>query len=141
MDIGWVRNLTVGRMMRRDVRTIRGDTPIAAFRRQVPLGSADRVVVTDEAGRYAGVVLTAEAHAADETVTRVSEVLHYPKNMLLPQMTIKEAVQMFEQTESDALAVVDGAEGRKVIGMLTEQFALRRYTEELDRQRRELSGE
>ncbi len=141
VDIGWVRNLTVGRMMRKDVRTVRGDTPMAAFRRQVPLGSADRVVIIDEGGRYAGVVLTAEAHAADETVTRVAEVLHYPKSVLLPQMTIKEAVQMFEQTESDALAVVDGMETRNVLGLLTEQFALRRYTEELDRQRRELSGE
>ena len=141
VDIGWVRNLTVGRMMRKDMRTIRGDTTIAAFRRQVPLGSADRVVVTDEAGRYAGVVLTPEAHGADDTVTRISEILHYPKAVLLPQMTIKEAVQMFESTESDALAVVDAADTRTVIGLLTEQFALRRYTEELDRQRRDLSGE
>ena len=141
VDIGWVRSLTVGRMMRRDMRTIRADTTISAFKRQVPLGSADRVVVTDEAGRYAGVVLTPEAHGADETLTRVSEILHYPKAMLLPQMTIKEAVQMFESTESDALAVVDAADTRKVIGLLTEQYALRRYTEELDRQRRDLSGE
>ena len=141
VDIGWVRSLTVGRMMRRDMRTIRADTTLSAFKRQVPLGSADRVVVTDEAGRYAGVVLTPEAHGADETVTRVSELLHYPKAMLLPQMTIKEAVQMFESTESDALAVVDAADTRNVIGLLTEQYALRRYTEELDRQRRDLSGE
>jgi CIC family chloride channel protein len=131
----------VGRMMRKDMRTIRADTALSAFRRQVPLGSADRVVVTDEAGRYAGIVLTPEAHGADDTITRVSEILHYPKDVLLPQMTIKEAVQMFESTESDALAVVDAANTRNVIGLLTEQFALRRYTEELDRQRRDLSGE
>ncbi len=37
--------------------------------------------------------------------------------------------------------MVDGAETMKVIGLLTEQYALRRYSEELDRQRRELSGE
>jgi CIC family chloride channel protein len=141
VDIGWVRSLTVGRMMRKDMRTIRADTALSAFRRQVPLGSADRVVVTDEAGRYAGIVLTPEAHGADDTITRVSEILHYPKDVLLPQMTIKEAVQMFESTESDALAVVDAANTRNVIGLLTEQFALRRYTEELDRQRRDLSGE
>jgi CIC family chloride channel protein len=141
VDVGWVRSLTVGRMMRKDMRTVRNDTTISAFKRQVPLGSADRVVVTDESGRYAGVVLTPEAHAADESVTRVAEILHHSKDMLLPQMTIKEAVQMFESTESDALAVVDAADTRNVIGLLTEQHALRRYTEELDRQRRELSGE
>ena len=141
VDVGWVRNLTVGRMMRRDMRTMRADTTVAAFRRQIPLGSADRVVVTDEAGKYAGIALTPEVHGAEEAVTRVSDMLHYAKDVLLPQMTIKEAVQMFESTESDALAVVDGVETRKVIGLLTEQYALRRYTEELDRMRRDLAGE
>jgi len=141
VDIGWMRNLTVGRMMRRDMRTMRGDTTVAAFRRQVPLGAVDRVVVTDEAGRYGGIVLTAEVHAAEEGVSRINELLHYPNSALLPQTTIKEAVQMFESSESDALAVIDGAETQKVIGLLTEQYALRRYSEELDRQRRELSGE
>ena len=141
VDVGWVRNLTVGRMMRRDMRTMRSDTTITAFRRQVPLGATDRVVVTDESERYAGLVLTPEAHGTDETVTRVSEILHNTKDVLLPQMTIKEAVQMFETTESDALVVVDGADTRKVIGLLTEQYALRRYTEELDRLRRDLSGD
>ncbi len=48
-DVGWIRNLTVGRLMRRDVRTVRADTNLAAFRRQFPLGSATRVVALDEA--------------------------------------------------------------------------------------------
>jgi CIC family chloride channel protein len=30
---------------------------------------------------------------------------------------------------------------KRVVGILTEQHTLRRYTEELDRRRRELSGE
>jgi CIC family chloride channel protein len=37
--------------------------------------------------------------------------------------------------------VVDGPETKRVIGLLTEHYALRRYSEELDRRRRELSGE
>jgi CIC family chloride channel protein len=36
---------------------------------------------------------------------------------------------------------VDGVETRQVLGLLTEQYALRRYAEELDRRRRDLSGE
>ena len=56
-------------------------------------------------------------------------------------MTIKEAVQIFETAESDELAVVDSAENMRVIGVLTEQYALRRYSEELEKRRRELSGE
>src|SRR6185437_11789889 len=141
VDVGWMRNLTVGRMMRREVRTVRADTPLTAFRRDFPLGATQRVVAVDEADRYAGVVVLAEAHADTEGITRVSDILHYQDAMLLPQMTIKEAVAMFETAESDALAVVDGPESRHVIGLLTEQYALRRYSEELDRRREELSGE
>ena len=54
---------------------------------------------------------------------------------------IAAAIALFERAESDALVVVDSLESRNVIGLLTEQHALRRYSEELDRSRRELSGE
>jgi len=156
VDIGWMRNLTVGRMMRRELRTVRGDTTLASFRRDFALGVADRVVVVDDAGKYAGIVLVAEAHTqANEVAGKgavgkgtlgkgtgtVMDLLHSEQDMLTPQMTIKEAVALFEAAEADALAVVDSAENRKVIGLLTEQYALRRYSEELERRRRELSGE
>jgi CIC family chloride channel protein len=141
VDIGWMRNLTVGRMMRREMRTVRADTPIAAFKRDFPLGSHQRVVAMDENDRYAGIVLPAEVHADADENHAVRDLLHYTDTALLPQMTIKEAVAMFENAESDALAVVDGPESRRVIGLLTEQYALRRYSEELDRRRRDLSGE
>ena len=142
VDIGWMRNLTVGRMMRREVRTVRSDTPLSSFRRDFPLGATTQVVVVDDAGRYKGLALVSEAHASTvEAHPRVGSILHDTDVVLVPQMTIKEAVAQFEAAESDALAVVDSREGRKVIGLLTEQYALRRYSEELDRQRRELSGE
>ena len=142
VDIGWVRSLTVGRMMRREVRTVRSDLTLASFRRDFPLGSHSRVVVVDTADRYAGIVPVAEAHAVDlDPTTKLAELLHDAKNTLLPQMTVKEAIETFERAEADALAVVDTTEGLRVIGLLTEQHALRRYSEELDRRRRELSGE
>ncbi len=141
VDIGWMRNLTVGRMMRREVRTARADTPLTAFRRDFPLGATQRVVAVDENDRYAGIVVLAEAHADTGEASRIADIVHYKDAALLPQMTIKEAVAMFENAESDALAVVDGAESKRVIGLLTEQYALRRYSDELDRRRRELSGE
>ena len=141
VDIGWMRNLTVGRMMRRDIRTVRADTPIAAFRRDFPLGATQRVIVLDQADRYAGIALVPEIHAADAATGRIADLLHYRDAVLLPQMTVKEAATAFETAESDALAVVESRESGRVIGLLTEQYALRRYSEELDRRRRELSGE
>lgn len=144
-DIGWMRNLTVGRLMRRDPRTVRMDTLLAAFRRQVPLGSTGRVVVLDESGRYAGIVLLAEAHARDldekAGEMRLEALLRFRDAVLIPSQNIKEAAHLFESSEADALAVVDDLQSRKVLGLLTEQHALRRYAEELERRRRELAGE
>jgi CIC family chloride channel protein len=136
-----MRNLTVGRMMRREVRTVRIDTPLSAFRRDFPLGATSRAVVVDETNRYGGIVLLSEAHALDRNAETLADLLHHQNDVLLPQMTVKDAIAMFEEAESDALAVVDGRDTRRVIGLLTEQYALRRYSEELDRRRRELSGE
>jgi CIC family chloride channel protein len=143
-DVGRIRALTVGRLMRRDVRTIRADMRIGAVRREFPLGSTQRVVVLDAAELYAGIALIAEIHSLElngDTDTRtVGEFLHYPSDMLEPQMNIKDAMRAFDNSESEALAVVESAASRKVIGLLTEAHALRRYAEELDRARRDLIG-
>ena len=37
----------------------------------------------------------------------MGDILHFAEGVLLPQMTIKDAVAMFEEAESDALVVVD----------------------------------
>ena len=141
VDVGWMRNLTVGKMMRREFRRVPLEMTLATFRREFPLGSIGRVVAVDATGRYAGILATSEAHAAPEGTAKLADVVHHHKSVLLPQMSIKEAVQLFETAESDELAVVDSAETMRVIGVLTEQYALRRYSEELEKRRRELSGE
>ena len=141
VDIGWMRNLTVERMMRREVRTVPTDMILPDFKSDFSLGSEHRVVVVDAEDRYAGIVQIAEVYADAQDDHMVGELVHHADTVLLPNMTIKEAVAMFENAESDALAVVDGPETRRVVGLLTEQHALRRYSEELDRRRRELSGE
>jgi CIC family chloride channel protein len=55
-------------------------------------------------------------------------------------MTVKEAVAVFD-SGGEALAVVQSPEGRRVIGLLTESHALRRYVQELELRRNELIGE
>ncbi len=110
VDVGWMRNLTVGKMMRREFRRVPLDMTLETFRRQFPLGSIGRVVAVDSAGRYAGILATSEAHASTEDNATVADVVHHTGAVLLPQMTIKEAVAMFEKAESDELAVVDGPE-------------------------------
>jgi CIC family chloride channel protein len=141
-DVGWLRDLTVRRMMRADVRTAPANRTIARFRTAFPLGSSTHVVAVDENKDYAGVVVVAEAHASDLDETKpVRDILHFADMTLLPNMTVKEAVEAFDKAEAEALAVIQSRESRKVVGLLSESHALRRYSEELERRRRELIGE
>ena len=145
-DVGWIRNLTVGRLMRKDVRPVPLDTPMATFLRAHPLGSPSRVIVVDGQDRYAGIVLVPEAHAATREATsgaepKLADVLRYPGDFLTAEMNAKQASAAFDRTESEALAVVDGEADRRVIGLLTESHTLKRYSDELDRQRRAMAGE
>lgn len=141
VDVGWIHALTVGRMMRAVQATARPETSLAVFREEVPLGATQRVVVTDSEGKYAGIAYPAEAAVVTGEGRRVKDILHHQDYFLLPGMNVKEALSIFESAEADALAVLDGTESMRVLGLLTEQYALRRYNEELDRRRREVSGE
>ncbi|MGA7490846.1 MAG: CBS domain-containing protein [Xanthobacteraceae bacterium] len=60
---------------------------------------------------------------------------------LLPTMTVKEAIAIFDKAEAEALAVVHSQDRRHVAGLLSESHALRRYAEELELRRKELIGE
>jgi CIC family chloride channel protein len=99
------------------------------------------VIVVDSDSRYAGLAYPAEAFALDDTNVAVRDIVHHSNDFLNTRMNVKDAIAVFEAAEADALAVLDGPESRLVLGLLTEQFALKRYTEELERRRQELSGE
>jgi chloride channel protein, CIC family len=51
------------------------------------------------------------------------------------------AFAQFDRTESEVLAVVDSPASRRVLGLLSEAHALRRYLGELELRRRELFDE
>jgi CIC family chloride channel protein len=145
-DVGWIRSLTVGRLMRRDVATVALDTPLPTFLRAHPLGSPSRVIAVDGQGRYAGIVNVPEAHAAAQDAEAgaapvLADLLHHTDLFLTPEMNAKDAAATFDRSESEALAVVQSADSRQVLGLLTESHTLKRYSEELDRQRRAMAGE
>jgi CIC family chloride channel protein len=140
-DIGWMRELTVGKMMRRDIRTAAAAGTIAAFRDAFPVGSTTYVIAVDDDKRYAGMVRVADAHAAEVSPGEaVRDLLHSANDMLLPGMAIKDAVLAFDRAEAESLPVVDSYLDRRVVGLLTEAHALRRYSAELERRRQELIG-
>jgi CIC family chloride channel protein len=141
-DVGWIRDLTVGSMMRGDIATVEADIGIAEFRDKFPLGSKTQIVAVDGEGRYVGLALIAEAHAPDiEAASGLVDILHYRDVMLHPVMNIQEAIAVFDAAEAESLAVVEAGGERRPIGILTEAHAMRRYAEESEQRRREVIGE
>ena len=141
-DVGWIRDLTVGRLMRQDMTTVPVDMPIGEFRQRFPLGSKTQVVAVDGMGRYVGLALTAEAHAPEiELAKGLAGLLHHRDVVLHPAMNIREAIAVFDAAEAESLAVVEAGDERRPIGILTEAHAMRRYAEESEQHRREAIGE
>jgi chloride channel protein, CIC family len=141
-DVGWIRDLTVRRLMRPDVATVDAGIGIADFRVKFPLGSTTQVVAVDATGRYVGLAVVAEAHAPDiDTARGLIGILHHRDVVLHPVMNIQEAIAVFDAAEAESLAVVEADGERRPVGILTEAHAMRRYAEESDKRRREAIGE
>jgi CIC family chloride channel protein len=137
-DVGWLRTLTAGRMMRADPPTVAADITAEVFRRRFPLGSTRRVVALDAAERYAGIVPVSAVFAAEDPNAPVSTVMIHKDQWLSPEMSIKEIMGHFDTTETDEMAVL--SPDRAVLGLLSEAHATRRYAEELEKARRDLVG-
>lgn len=141
-DVGWLRSLTVGRMMRTDTGLVDRQTTIAACRSEFPLGSQQAVVVVDTNGAYCGLVMLPALYASEldlmAEATPVGQISDHRGVTLLPGMNVKSAIAVFDQAEAEVLAVVDSNDGNIVVGFLTEAYARRRYVEELDQATRGL---
>jgi CIC family chloride channel protein len=139
-DIGWVRQLTAGRMMRKAPATAPAALSVQEFRRRIPLGSTSRVVLLDEAQHYAGIVPTAVAYVdGADPEAKVGTLARRPDETLAAERHIAEIMDVFDRLGVDDLAVV-AADGR-LLGLLTEAHVRKRYAAELERAQRELFGE
>ncbi|TPK44335.1 chloride channel protein [Mesorhizobium sp. B2-5-4] len=141
-DVGWMRSLTVGSMMRKDIKTIDASTTLAAFRKEFPLGSAQRVIAVDPGDEYVGVLIVAELHSDPSGgEVPVRDLAQYKDAVLVPSMNVQAAAETFQRAGAEELAVVEDFADHIVLGLLTEGHLMRRYAEELEKARRDLSGE
>src|SRR5262249_55633274 len=138
-DIGWINELKVGRLMRRDPKVIRADSPLSTLRQAFLLGSTRQAFAIDTDNRLVGVVDIAEAHSpdtiADDNKVTVRDLVRADTAFLLPAENLRTALQRFQSAAVDVLPVISDEQERRVLGYLTEQYALRRYSEELERRR------
>jgi CIC family chloride channel protein len=142
-DVGFLRTLTAGTMMRAVRGSIAATASLAEARRRFPLGSIKQAVITDETGAYAGLLpmakLYAETAEPAKAPSTVGALAEFKDAALAPNMTIKEMMEAFDHTKADELAVVDPA--GQPLGMVSEAYATRRYADELEKARRDLIGE
>ncbi|MGR3822765.1 MAG: chloride channel protein [Salipiger marinus] len=131
-DVGWLQELKVGEMMRRDATPVLYDTDLAQFRKRYPPGSRHRVVVADRDGTYLGILSVPELHNPASDDKDMADLLRLSGSYLPPEMTAPEALKHFARSGSDALAVVD-RDTHKALGVLMEPYVLRRSAELAER--------
>jgi CIC family chloride channel protein len=144
-DIGWLADLTVGRLMRTDTKVVLDTTPLRELREKYPPGSAKHVFVVSESGSYMGALDMAAIHdqQQDELLDSrfAREFAAHGDVFLLPYENVRTALSRFEEKEVEILPAVDSPTDKGVLGYLTEQYALRRYNQELERRRNAELGE
>ncbi|HUO99755.1 MAG TPA: chloride channel protein [Rhizomicrobium sp.] len=143
-DVGWITELTVGRLMRTDPKIITNDMTLKALRDLYPLGSAKHLLVVDRNGHYAGDIdiLNAHSQELDDALPGLvaGDLAEDADLFLLPSDDLRTAFRRFEQTERETLPVLAGPGDPRPVGWLTEAYALRRYTQELELVRAQETG-
>ena len=132
-DVGWLRALTVGRMMAPAPPEFPADQTLRAFRKAYPIGSANVVVAMGEDGRYRGLIYVPEAQALSiedgDDGGPVAAIAHLPATVLHPDDNVRRALDVFGASQADTLAVTERETGQ-VLGTLGEAYAARRYAQE-----------
>ncbi len=136
-DIGWINELLIGPMMRRDPAVIAADLSLDELHRRFPVGSAKQVFVVDGEGRLSGIIDPTEANGAERAgeAKIVGDLVTEPAAFLLPGDNLRSALDRFSEAAQETLPVIDNPDGRRVLGYLSEAYALRRYAHELERHR------
>ena len=144
-DIGWVRDLQVSKLMRRDFVLVPATMPLAELRRQFPVTESRRVFVVGESGAYEGHIDLVEAHATelgtDAGGPTVTAITHGKAHTLTRPAGARRARHLHRTRPRRCSPCLDNPRDRHVAGYLTEAFALRRYYRELEARHREELGD
>src|SRR5262249_32833086 len=133
------------RLMRADPKLVADATPLAEIREKYPPGSGKTVFVVSDTGMFLGTLDIAAIHevgTGEQPDRRIAgDFAVHPDLFLLPFENVRTALGRFEEREVETLPVLASGSDRSVIGYLTEQYALRRYNQELERRRTADLGE
>ena len=144
-DVGWLADLQVSRILRDDPIVVGHGMPLLRMRETVPLSQTPTIFVVDEQDNYVGMIDVAMIHNPDlddAAIGLVAEDMAEHRNhFLTPEMDIRVALQRFEEYLEEMLPVLAGKQDRKILGYVTEAFALKRFAHEMERNHNAQLGE
>ncbi|HWC62038.1 MAG TPA: chloride channel protein, partial [Rhizomicrobium sp.] len=142
-DVGWISDMTVGRLMRKDAKVVPDSQGLRALRAAFPVGGTKRLYVVDTQNRYTGAIDIDDLHdpAIDDALDGAvaGDLTEDEGKYLLPQENIRAALARFDALAIETMPVLDSR--HQVLGYVTEAYALKRYTQELERTRSAELGE
>ena len=142
-DVGWVRELTVEKIMQTGAKSVLAETLLRDVRDQYPAGNIKRVVVMDVRDHYHGTIDIAELHSftGEELEGKTArDVATHHNAFLLPYENIQQALEKFTTFKMEELPVLTSETNARVLGYLSEAYALRRYAQELEARHVAFSG-
>ena len=144
-DVGWMLDLQVAKLMRQDFAVVLPDLSLGEVCRQFPITEGRHVFVVNENGGYEGYIDLVEAHSvehveSDDHVT-AGDIARGAEHFLTPGQPVRDTLDLFIASAAEVLAVVDNPRDRRVLGYLSEAYALRRYYRELEARHREELGD
>jgi CIC family chloride channel protein len=126
-------------MMRSDPKLVPTSMPLKTLREKYPPGTAKRVFAIAPDGHYAGWIDMAVVNdpQLDEAVEAgvAADIVQQRDNYLLPSDNVRTALARFDESQSETLPVLSARADPRVVGYVTEAYALKRYAQELERRR------
>ncbi len=137
-DVGWVADLTVGRMQRDGAKVVGEGDAAAAIARHGAAGEPQPGVCHRRRRTVRRGQSMLRSFTIPTSTMRPSgwwrAILRGDRHIYLtPEMDIRAALARFEDVEAEALPVLAGPEDRRVVGYLSEAYALRQYAQEMER--------
>ncbi|HEY8193684.1 MAG TPA: chloride channel protein [Hyphomicrobium sp.] len=145
-DVSWVRQTTARQLMRRDITLAPATMRLSEFQSQFPVGASKYIAAVDANSAFVGLVDVALVHAeiaqdnAEASDATLDQVVSHKDGWVDAQTRFDRLMPLFEARETELLVVVEDKSTKRVIGLITEAFALRRYRQELEARQQEMFG-
>jgi len=145
-DVAALRSLKVHDLMQQDHISVSQDTGLASLRSRLRLAPMNELFVVDPEDKLVGTITLVELGEAafdpskDREYTAIDLARKHPPFLEIAD-DLQKAISRFSEAEEGLLAVVDSAEGKRLIGCLHEREVMRAYNQALIKQRAEEHGE